>query len=298
MLGKVLSGKVAIVTGGYTGIGLEISRGLAQMGARVILACRSKERTLPIIETLSRETNNKDIQFMELELSSLRSVTKFAKEFQETKQPLHILVNNAGVNPLRNGSPLTEDGFELTLGVNHFGHFLLTNLLLDNLKKSAPSKVIVVASDSYANFRGPFDFDDLEGKKVTADSIAQTIYGRSKLANLLFSFELSRRLEGTGVTVNAVNPGWVSTGITRSAPWYMQLFLPIMKLAFRTPQKGAETVLWLASNPDVDTVSGKFWLDKKEFPAKHVDFNETAERKMWEVSEKMTRLEERLNEIK
>eukprot|EP01125_Pyxidicula_operculata_P004091 TRINITY_DN1587_c0_g1_i1.p1 TRINITY_DN1587_c0_g1~~TRINITY_DN1587_c0_g1_i1.p1 ORF type:complete len:266 (+),score=29.14 TRINITY_DN1587_c0_g1_i1:48-800(+) len=213
--------KVVIVTGANVGIGKDTALKLVNLGYHVIMACRNEQSTKDAIQDISTALN-KDVgdscEYMKLDLSSFDSIKQFVSDFKSRKLPLHALINNAGLNT--DGSVLTSDGFQSCFGVNHLGHFLLTNLLLDVLKQSAPSKIVVVASNTHRpGIAGPgpyFTFDLEEMKKQNA----MLAYKNSKLANVWFTYELARRLEGSGVIVNTMCPGFnPETQLSRGLPW-------------------------------------------------------------------------------
>ncbi|XP_050478961.1 retinol dehydrogenase 13-like isoform X4 [Bombus huntii] len=207
---KKLTDKVIIVTGANTGIGKEIARDLAKREAKVIMACRDMEKCENTRRDIVVESRNKYVYCRPCDLASQKSIRDFAEQFKKEhkKRKLHILINNAGV--MRCPKMYTQEGIELQFGVNHIGHFLLTNLLLDTLKDSAPSRIVNVSSSAHK--RGKIKFDDLNNEKTYEPGEA---YAQSKLANILFTKELANKLKGTGVTVNAVHPGIVRTEITR-----------------------------------------------------------------------------------
>lgn len=207
--------KVVIITGSNCGIGLATAVELAKRGAKVYLACRSEEKAMEAIKEIKESSKSATVYFMKLDLASLASVREFSKKFHETENKLDILINNAG---LLSSGTRTEDGFEVNMGVNHLGHFLLTNLLLDLLKKSAPSRIVVVASDLHKI--GTIDKDNLNAEKSFPGSWKG--YGNSKLANILFARELSKMLEGSGVTVNSLCPGPVDTDVTKNLNFVMR----------------------------------------------------------------------------
>ncbi|XP_052841640.1 retinol dehydrogenase 11 isoform X1 [Drosophila gunungcola] len=211
------TGKVAIVTGGNTGLGRETVMELARRGATVYMACRSKEKGERARKEIVKRTGNPNVFSRECDLSSLDSIRQFAADFKKEQSQLHVLINNAGVfwEPRR----LTKEGFEMHLGVNHIGHFLLTNLLLDVLERTAPSRVVVVASKAHE--RGQIHVEDMHGQDFYDEGVA---YCQSKLANILFARELAKRLEGTGVTVNALNPGIADTEIARNMIFFQTKF--------------------------------------------------------------------------
>ncbi|XP_060655202.1 retinol dehydrogenase 13-like isoform X1 [Drosophila nasuta] len=280
------TGKVVIVTGSNTGIGKETVLELARRGATVYMACRDKKRTDQARLEIIRETNNQNIFFRELDLASLDSIRKFVTGFKGEQDKLHILINNAGV--MRCPRMLTKDGFEMQLGVNHIGHFLLTNLLLDVLKKSAPSRIVNVSS--LAHTRGAININDLNSEKSYDEGSA---YSQSKLANVLFTRELAKRLEGTGVTVNALHPGVVNTELGRHMKIFNTFFgrfilkgllWPLLK----TPKSGAQTTLYAAIDPELNGVSGLYFSDCKPKKMAPAAFDEKTGKLLWEESEKWT----------
>ena len=282
-----LHGKTVIVTGANTGIGRETALNLAGRGARVILACRNLSKGEQAAVEIQNRTGNKKIFVKELDLASLKSVRKFAREINETEDRLDVLINNAGI--MRCPFWKTEDGFEMQFGVNHLGHFLLTNLLLDILQRSQPSRIINVSS--LAHTRGKIHFDDLQSEKEYNPGPA---YAQSKLANVLFTRELNKRLEDTDVTVAAVHPGVVRTelgrhlSITKS---YLASFTlaPIAWVFFKTPQQGAQTTIHCTLADDIE--SGTYYSDcRPKEPAEQAK-DDAAAKKLWEVSADLVDLE-------
>jgi len=243
--------KIVIVTGCNTGIGKETVLDLASRGATVYMACRDMEKCekarLEIIET----TGNSRVYSRKLDLASLESIRNFAKEFLEEESRLDILINNAGVMMLPRWE--TKEGFEMQIGVNHMGHFLLTNLLLDILKASAPSRIVVVAS--LAHKLGRINKKDLNSEKSYNKYKA---YFQSKLANVLFARELSKRLQGTGVTVNSLHPGVVQTELIRYQTFVNKIIFPLY-IFWKSPKAGAQTQLMVALDPDLEKVTGKYF---------------------------------------
>ncbi|XP_034107861.2 retinol dehydrogenase 14-like isoform X2 [Drosophila albomicans] len=281
------TGKVVIVTGSNTGIGKETVLELARRGATVYMACRDKSRAEQARLEVIRETKNQNIFFRELDLASLDSVRKFIDGFKKEQSKLDILINNAGI--MLCPHMLTKEGFEMQLGVNHMGHFLLTNLLLDLLKKSSPSRIVNVSA--LAHVDGSINFDDLNSEKSYSPRKA---YGQSKLANILFTRELAKRLEGTNVTVNALHPGVVETELSRHVPIFNNpifgfLISPLIWLIFKTPKNGAQTTLYAALDPDLNGVTGLYFSDckPKEVSAAAKDANSA--KRLWEESEKWTK---------
>jgi NAD(P)-dependent dehydrogenase (short-subunit alcohol dehydrogenase family) len=253
----VTDAQTILITGANTGIGRSTAVALAGRGHRLYLACRSEAKTRPVIDDIARATGNEQVSFLPLDLGNLASVRDCAATFLAEDVPLHVLVNNAGVAGLRGQ---TDDGFELAFGVNHLGHFLLTTLLLDKLKESAPARVVTVSSVAHHQARG-IDWDAV--RAPTKGFTAMGEYAVSKLANVLFTQELSRRLEGTGVTTYALHPGAIASDI-----WRRRLgpAAAVLKLFMRSAYQGAETSIWCATAPELAAESGKYYDDCKERP--------------------------------
>jgi len=266
--------KICLVTGANSGIGKATALGLAKMGANVVMVCRDRTRGEEARTEIKAASNN---------LSSQASVRQLAQDFQEKYQLLHVLVNNAGVAPMKRS--LTVDGLETTFAVNHLAPFLLTNLLLDVLKASGPSRIVNVSSSAHT--RTKMDFDDLQGQKNF--SMFRT-YSQSKLANVLFTYELDRKLKGTGVAVNALHPGVVRTNLGRDMAGIVRLGFLAMGLFIRTPEQGAVTCVYLASSPEVEGVTGKYFVNKREVASSRESYDEAVARRLWEVSEQLTQL--------
>ncbi|XP_058834386.1 retinol dehydrogenase 13-like [Topomyia yanbarensis] len=279
-------GKIAIVTGANTGIGMETVMGLANRGATVYMACRDMKKCETARTEIVLETRNANVFCRECDLASLQSVRKFVKQFKTEQTRLDILVNNAGV--MRCPRTLTAEGIELQLGVNHMGHFLLTNLLLDILKLSAPSRVVVVSS--LAHERGKINIQDLNSTKNYDPA---TAYDQSKLANVLFARELAKRLEGTGVTVNALHPGIVDTELMRHMglfnSWFSSVLIkPFVWPFLKSPIYGAQTSLYAALDPDLEKVSGQYFSDCAPKDVAEQAKDDKLAKWLWAVSEKWT----------
>ncbi|XP_058830719.1 retinol dehydrogenase 12-like [Topomyia yanbarensis] len=281
-------GKVILITGANTGIGKETAQELLKRGGKVYIACRSLQKATQAKKELMEETGELDIHVRELDLSSLESVRNFAKRFLAEEPRLDILINNAGV--MACPKTLTKDGFEMQFGVNHLGHFLLTNLLLDRLKASAPSRIVNLSS--LAHKFGQINKDDLNSEKSYSELGA---YNQSKLANLLFTKELAKRLEGSGVTTYAVHPGAVYTDLQRhfgTLFFLLDNFVvrSLMQFTFKTPKEGAQTSVYAALDEDLSNKTGRYYADCQEVkPSKAAENEETA-RWLWKVSEEMTGL--------
>jgi retinol dehydrogenase-12 len=248
-----LHGKHAIVTGSNTGIGRVTAIELARAGARVWLACRSRDKTQPVVDEITRAGGK--AEFLPLDLGDLAAVRAAAAAFLALDLPLHLLVNNAGLAGQRG---ITADNFEKTFGVNHLGPFLFTNLLLDRLKQAAPARIVNVASTAHYAAKG-IDFSRLHRPTRTVTGMAE--YRVSKLANVLFTAELARRLAGTGVTTYSLHPGVIASDIWRRVPWPIR---PLLHLRMKTPEQGARTSLYCATAPELAAESGKYYDSSRE----------------------------------
>ncbi|XP_046401443.1 retinol dehydrogenase 13-like [Ischnura elegans] len=285
-----VNGKVVIVTGSNTGIGLETAREMARRGAKVIMACRDGSKCEKAREQIVLETKNKYVYCRTCDLSSLESVRNFVERFNKEEQRLDILINNAGV--MRCPRSLTKEGIEMQLGVNHMAHFLLTNLLLEKLVSSAPSRIINVSS--IAHKRGKINKEDLNSEKNYDPAAA---YNQSKLANVLFTRELARKLEGTGVTVNALHPGIVNTEIIRHMSFFNSYFSaifikPFVWMFVRSPARGAQTTLYAALDESLEKVTGKYFSDCEEQEVAEQGRDDAMAKWLWKVSERWTRLDD------
>jgi NAD(P)-dependent dehydrogenase (short-subunit alcohol dehydrogenase family) len=275
-----MKGKICMITGANSGIGKATAIGLAKMGATIVMVCRNKKRGEEALEDIKKECNNGSFDLMIADLSTQKAIIQLVKDFKERYQYLHVLINNAGLNLSKR--VLTEDGLETTFAVNYLAQFLLSNLLLDTLQTSRPSRIVNVASSVQAK---KIAFDNLNGEKHYRQLNA---YGQSKLAVILFSYELARRIEGNGVTVNCLHPGYVKTNMVKNFRKFVKYFFPFIGLFMKTPKKGARTSIYLASSPEVEGVSGKYFEKKKEAePVKAANDEEIAKR-LWDVSITLT----------
>jgi NAD(P)-dependent dehydrogenase (short-subunit alcohol dehydrogenase family) len=271
-----MSGKIAIVTGSNTGIGKETARGLAAGGATVVLACRDAQKAEAARADIVATTGNEDVSVLALDLGSKASIRAFAAAFRAKFDRLDVLVNNAGLWPTTRGT--TADGLETTFGVNHVGTFLLTRELLPLLEKSAPSRVVVLSSALH--YRGKMVWDDLQFEKRKYDGT--TAYNQSKLANVLFTKALARRLAGTKVTVNAVHPGVVATELARDYPKFL---VKLFHLFLITPEKGAACSLHVATAPELAGVSGEYFEKSRIKMAAKAALDEEAQERLWKLTE-------------
>ncbi|MDB5353482.1 MAG: dehydrogenase, short-chain alcohol dehydrogenase like protein [Planctomycetota bacterium] len=303
-----MAGKICLVTGATAGIGEVTARELARRGATVVVVGRSQERCEATVEAIRRDTGNDAVEFLRADLSSQEEVRRLAKEFLDRHDRLDVLINNAGA--LFATRRESVDGIEMTFALNHLAYFLLTNLLLDTIKASAPARIVNIASDAHEMVKD-FDFDDPQGRsryrRLGADGQSKLAiarytflapfahpalvqYAQSKLANLLFTYELAGRLEGTGVTVNAVHPGFVATNFTAGNGlfgWFMRRWASLLAMS---PENGAKTSIYLATSPEVDGVTGQYFAKQKPIASSPASRDESAARRLWQLSEELTGL--------
>ena len=274
-----MDGKHVLITGATSGIGLAAAEAFAGLGANVAIIGRNATRTRVASAQIRTAGKGATVGTFIADLSSQASVRTVAAEVLARTPRLDVLINNAGA--MHGARQLTSDGIELTWAVNHLAPFLLTSLLLDRLKESAPARIITTSSEAHQGARIPFN-------DVNAERSYRSFgrYGETKLANILFTTELARRLNGTGVTANCFHPGLVATGFNRNNGLLMDLGMTALKLLSRSPQKGAETLVWLATSPDVVDVSGRYFFDhERRPPSPEAQDTETA-RRLWEISER------------
>lgn len=277
---NVMSGQVVIVTGANSGIGYATALELARRGARVIAACRDDVKGRTAVESIIRATKNKSVKYIHLDLSSLASVRKFVEIFKSTEAKLDVLINNAGASGM--GKEKTADGIVRDMQVNHFGPFLLTLLLVPILKKSAPSRVINVSSVLHK-------FGTIENINEERRYGYFQVFCNSKLCNVLFSNELARRLEGTGVDVNSLHPGQVNTCLYKSTA-FEKLRSLILYTFFKSPEEGAQTSLYLAVSDECDQVTGKYFADCEESNMSLKAQDELLAKRLWKMSEELVRI--------
>jgi NAD(P)-dependent dehydrogenase (short-subunit alcohol dehydrogenase family) len=270
-----------MVTGASSGIGKMTAVGLARLGASVIAVCRDQGRGEAAVREIEGAGGGGEVSLMLCDLSSQRSIRAFAAEFKAKHQRLHVLVNNAGL--ILGQRTVTEDGLEGTFALNHLGYFLLTDLLLDVLKASAPARIVSVASE--AQRMGHLDFDDLQAERSYG---ALRAYGQSKLANIVFTYELARRLEGTGVTANVLHPGAVASNFGETARGPLRLLVKMLRPFMLSSERGADTAIWLASSPEVEGVSGKYFTKRKAISSSMESYDPEVARLLWEASERLT----------
>ena len=266
------------MTGANSGIGKATATQFARMGATTVLVCKDEKKGVLARDEIKNETGNPAVELMRADLSSLDSVRNLAESFRLKHDRLHVLVNNAAV--VEGSRVVTKDGLEEVFVVNYLSQFVLTNLLLDTLKASAPSRVVNVVSSVHARI----DFDDLQMEKGYN---AIKSYGQSKLAQILFTHELAGRLMGSGVTVNCVHPGAVRTHLGDEGG-LVGIGIKLLRPFYMTPEKGAETVVYVSTSPQVEGVSGKYFYKKKERPS---PYNREDADRLWQVSAKLSGLQ-------
>ena len=283
-----MQGKTVVVTGGNSGIGLETAAALAAMGARVLVTARNADKgRAAVADIAQRNDGHAQVQLVVFDLGDLASVRRGAAEILELAPKIDVLVNNAGL--VLSERRETVDGYEATFAINHLGPFLLTNILFDRLRESAPARVVNVASGAHRSARKGIPFDDLQSRRRYG---GMRVYGQSKLANILFTLELARRLEASTVTANALHPGTVRTGYGADgdAQGLLAFGLKISSPFFLTPAKGALTSIYLASSPDVEGVSGRYYYKCKPVQPRPPARDPEAAQRLWEVSEELVGL--------
>lgn len=270
-----------MVTGANAGIGKVTARELARMGATIVMVCRSQARGTAALAEIKRDSGNNDVHLLLADLASQASIRQLVDTFTTDFDRLDVLVNNAGA--IFGQRQISPDGLEMTFALNHMGYFLLTLGLLPLLKRSAPSRIINVSSDAHRG--GKLDFDDLQLEKRYS---AFPAYSASKLMNVMFTQSLARRLEGTGVTVNALHPGFVRTNFGRSTMGLLgRLAMPIAGLFARSEDDGAATSIYLASSPDVATTTGQYFVDREPVTPSASALDERAQERLWQRSEQL-----------
>jgi retinol dehydrogenase-12 len=269
-----LDARTFLITGANTGIGRSTAQALAARGARLFVAGRSEARTRPVIDEIAAQTGNSELEFVSLDLGDLNSVRACAQSFLERDEPLHVLINNAGMAGKRG---TTVSGFELAFGTNYVGPYLLTAMLLDRLRQSAPARVVNVASEAHYRVDG-IDFQAVREPTRTRTGFHE--YSVSKLANVLHAQQLARRLDGAGVTTYSLHPGVIASDIWRSVPWPIR---PLMKLRMRSPDDGAKTTLYCATSPEVADETGLYYEDASRKEAGPAATPELAS-KLWDCT--------------
>ncbi|XP_066538802.1 retinol dehydrogenase 12, like [Hoplias malabaricus] len=272
-----LDGKTVMITGANTGIGKETAIDLAKRGARVIMACRDMEKADTALKEVIKASENQNVVIKKLDLSDCKSIREFAQTINSEERQVNILINNAGVMVCPYGK--TADGFEMQIGVNHMGHFLLTFLLLDLIKRSAPARIINVSS--MAHKWGNINLEDINSEKSYDKSKA---YSQSKLANVLFTRSLARKLEGSGVTAYALHPGVVQTDLWRHLNWPQQAAIRLIKPFTKSSVQGAQTTIYCAVAPELEKESGKYYSDCAPTSCSSAAMDDEMAQRLWDLS--------------
>ena len=280
----MMKDKTVLITGANAGIGLTTSLGLAKLGARVLMVSRDEGRGRKAQALVKEKSGNKDVHLLVADLSDQDSVRKLARDVRENFPRLHVLLNNAAVISRRR--EMTDDGFERQFAVNHLAYFLLTGLVMNLLKDSAPARIVNVSSQVHAGAN--INFDDLQSER----SYSRTrVYGRTKLANVLFTYELARRLEGTAVTVNCLHPGVVATNLLADAGGLPRKLKAATRIIAVDAEAGARTSIYLASSAEVEGVSGRYFVKEKPVDSSPESYDEGVASRLWKVSCEMTGLD-------
>jgi NAD(P)-dependent dehydrogenase (short-subunit alcohol dehydrogenase family) len=275
-----MTGKTVLITGATNGIGKEAARGLARLGAQVVIVGRNAQKCAETVAELQASTGNQAIEALTADLSIMAEVRRLADQVKARYPRLDVLINNAGA--YFDKRLTSADGYEMTFALNHLSYFYLTTLLLDLLKASAPARIVNVSSDAHQlarlNLVNPHKPPTYSGFRV---------YGQTKLANVVFTYELARRLEGTGVTVNAMHPGFVRTGFGKNNEGLLSKIFGWLQGFALTPEQGADTVVYLASSPEVEGVSGKYFVKRKAKPSSRASYDQETWQALWTLSERL-----------
>src|SRR5262245_48690463 len=280
---NLMHGKICVVTGATSGIGLVTAQALARQNATLIVIARNAERGAATVSRIQQETGNSAVELMVADLSAQDQVRQLAKEIQHRFARLDVLVDNAGAFFARR--QLSQDGLEMTFALNHLAYFLLTNLLLDPLRAADSARIVNVSSEAHRRAR--LDFSDLQ---VQHRYTGWRAYARSKLANILFTYELARRLAGTGIVANALHPGFVATNFGRNNRSITAAFFRILQLAAISPEEGAQTIIYLASSPVVKGVTGEYFVKQQVVRSSQASYDRLAAERLWQVSAELTQL--------
>ena len=283
-----MNGKTVLITGASAGIGLHSAIGLAKLGADVVMVGRDEGRTAQAVALVKSQTGNPAISYLLADLSSLKDVRKLAQEFKDKYQKLDVLLNNAGA--IFFTRKLSVDGYEISLALNHLNYFLLTDLLLELLKATPAGRIVNVSSR--AHYRGHVNFDDMQSQRGYNPMRA---YSMSKLMNVLFTYELARRLQGTNITANCLHPGFVASNFAVNNGWWVRLGMAFMSGRISV-EEGAKCSIYLASSPDMHELSGKYFnYDMKEQRSSEESYDEAEAKRLWGISENLTTMENDLS---
>lgn len=280
-----LNNKVCLITGANSGIGKATAKDLARRGCYIVMLCRNEQKAEAAREEIIEQTGQTGVDILLADLSIQHDIRKAADEFHEKFEELDLLINNAGM--IASGRQETVDGVEKTFAVNHLAPFLLTHLLIDALESASSARVINVSSEAHRTAAHAFDLDDLQLRNEFSPMKA---YGLSKLCNIMFTYELAKRTADTSITANALHPGVVRSRLTSEASWFMYLLFAVGKPFMKSPKKGAETSIYLATSSEVKDISGRYFKDKKEIQPADIAYNDELTEKLWQVSAELTGL--------
>lgn len=278
---KDMRGKVCIVTGSNSGIGKVTARVLAMRGATVVMICRNPDKANPVLEEIKTGSGNDKVELLLADLSKMGDIRSVAEEFKKKYDRLDVLINNAGV--IVSKRTLTEDGYETTFAVSHLAPFLLTHELLDILKASAPSRVINVSSEGHR--LGTINFNNLQGEKFYNFMLA---YGSAKLAEIMFTYEMAGRIDGSGVDVNALHPGGIASNFGIKSGGLVGLSMKLSRPFLISSEKGARTSLYLATSPEVEGTSGKYFNKSRAVKSSKKSYNKKTSEKLWDITAGLT----------
>jgi len=282
-----LKGKNCLITGATSGIGKVTAMELANQGAELVIIGRNPKKCESTVRFIKKKTRNDNIFYCVVDLSSQKEIRQFSNQFNKKYDHLDILINNAGAKIVKRQTSI--DGYEMTFALNHLAYFLLTNLLLDLLNKSNGSRIVNVASDAHHGL--VINFDDIQNEK---NYIGKVAYGKSKLANILFTYELARKLQDTKITVNALHPGGVATNFCKNNgifSWLKHIGAHVKAGNLKSPKKGAETTIYLATSSNVENTSGRYLFENREKKSSNFSYDQVAAKRLWEISMKMTGLQ-------
>lgn len=281
MRSDLMQKKTVVLTGATSGIGLVTAESLAEMGAELILVGRSRKKGELIVDRLKVRTGNTKLAFHTADLSNLGAVRKVAEEINQQVEKIDVLINNAGA--IFMNRHCTDEGFEMTFALNHLSPFLLTHLLLEKIKSAPVSRIVTVSSR--AHLFGRMNFGDLMAERRYS---AWQVYCRTKLANILFTYRMANMVKGTSVTANALEPGFVRTNFARSNGGIHNFYMNLVMVFAKSPEEGAQTSIFLASSPDVEGTTGKYFANCKAVESSPASYNEVDAARLWEVSLELT----------
>ncbi|MFX1370882.1 MAG: SDR family oxidoreductase [Promethearchaeota archaeon] len=284
---KIMKGKICMITGANSGIGKATAIELAHLGATLVLVCRNQIRAEKAIAEIKKKTGNELIDLILADLSSQRKIHNLVSEFKSRYNKLHVLINNAGVNLSKR--KITIDGIETTFAVNYLAQYMLCNLLFNILKDSAPARIVNVTSSYQAK---SINFEDLNGERHYRQMKA---YRQSKLAIVLFTYEFARKIKETGVTVNCLHPGIIKTNMVRKFRSFVKYFYPLIGLFMKSPKRGAKTSVYLASNPEIDGITGQYFKRRKTAKSVKISYDKNIAEQLWDVSFKLTNVNLKIN---